>query len=335
MKKIISSFAKLLPRDFVFCDVGARGGIPPPWNRFDPLIRTIGFEPDKVEFDRLAETGMKGKIFNCALSKDSQDRRLYLTRERGSSSLYEPDTDYLKQFPGCGRFEVEDSVIVKTVGMDELFRKEGINGCDFIKIDVQGAELDVLKGGVKFLKEHVLGVEAEVEFQPIYRNQPLFGEVDSYIREQFGMELQDLKKYYWKYPEGVDYGSAKGKLIFGEALYFRSPENIIKMCENRSREEAGETILMAMLMGVVYGYFDYALSLLRRSRDGKYFEKDRLTRLESAIRSYGKGIRYTSIFAGNISEGFRLLYKLFQPIHEGWASNGQPLGSRKKFGTFF
>ena len=53
---------------------------------------------------------------------------------------------------------------------------------DFIKIDVQGAELDVFKGGSKTLK-NVLKIVCEVEFIQHYENQPLFGEVSDYLSQ--------------------------------------------------------------------------------------------------------------------------------------------------------
>ena len=54
---------------------------------------------------------------------------------------------------------------------------------DFIKIDIQGAELDVFKGGVDTLKD-VVAIVSEVEFIPHYIDQPLFGDVCSFLTEK-------------------------------------------------------------------------------------------------------------------------------------------------------
>ena len=51
-----------------------------------------------------------------------------------------------------------------------------------MKLDVQGAELDVLRGGTSCLA-NVLVLEAEVEFVPLYKNQPLFGHIQSFLHE--------------------------------------------------------------------------------------------------------------------------------------------------------
>lgn len=334
MKKMVQSFAELIPMNFMFCDVGVRGGIPAQWAPFKSLIQIFGFEPDEVEYARLTKEKINGRYFNCALSDTETERPLYLTKVRGCSSLYEPNMVFLRQFPGSDWLEVEKVVTIKTHTLDSVFQKEATTTCDFIKIDVQGAELDVLKGGLKSLKNHVLGMEIEVEFQPLYKDQPLFPDIDVFVRSQFGLEIQDFKKYYWKFQRGINYGSAKGKLIFGEALYFRPPGSVFEICKDQTLAKAKETILKAILMGIIYGYFDYALLILERSVEEKYFEEDHLFPLKDAIKVYGKGLRYTGPFASYFSEGFRLLYKMFQPTEGGWGSVGQPLGSQKKFKVF-
>ena len=194
----------------------------------------------------------------------------------------------------------------------------------------------MLKGGQNFLKDQLLGREVEVEFHSLYLNQPLFAEIDTFVREKCGLDLQDLKKYYWKYPEGINYGSAKGKLIFGEALYFRSPENVLKLCKELDLTEAKNKILKAILMGCVYGFLDYSLSLVQIAYDSTIFgDKGQLAQLEKVIKVFGTGFRYTGRFSPKLSEGFRLLHRMFQPMQNGWASMEQTLGSRKRFKTFY
>ena len=53
---------------------------------------------------------------------------------------------------------------------------------DYLKIDVQGAELDILHGSTRRLARAVV-VHTEVEFAPLYSEQPLFSDVDKALRE--------------------------------------------------------------------------------------------------------------------------------------------------------
>jgi protein O-GlcNAc transferase len=56
-----------------------------------------------------------------------------------------------------------------------------VGDIDFVKIDVQGAELAVFQGGEKVLRNAML-VQTEVEFVELYENQPLFADVDRLLR---------------------------------------------------------------------------------------------------------------------------------------------------------
>ncbi len=97
--------------------------------------------------------------------------------------------------------------MVEAVTLDYLYNKLAFPNIDFIKIDVQGAALDVLQGGIHCLKENTLGIEVEVEFSPIYDKQALFSDVDSFIRGNLGLQLQDISQNHWKYREGMNVGA--------------------------------------------------------------------------------------------------------------------------------
>jgi hypothetical protein len=72
---------------------------------------------------------------------------------------------------------------VETVSIDQFMRSQGISEIDFMKIDIQGAELDVFSGGVATLSKAV-AIVSEVEFVPLYHRQPLFGDVCSLLTGQ-------------------------------------------------------------------------------------------------------------------------------------------------------
>ena len=79
-----------------------------------------------------------------------------------------------------GNFTVTSTSPIKTTRLDDV---EGLPPIDFLKLDVQGAELDVLRGATQTL-ENVLVIESEVEFVPLYKDQPLFGEMQVFLRER-------------------------------------------------------------------------------------------------------------------------------------------------------
>ena len=101
--------------------------------------------------------------------------------------------------------------------LDELKAKDIIPVPQFLSIDVQGAEYDVLEGASKALYGDLLGVVSEVEFRPLYDGQKLF--VDQYAllnKHRFGLfELYNIE--YWFSGPIID----KGALMVGEALFLR------------------------------------------------------------------------------------------------------------------
>ncbi len=198
MKKFLNSVAELLPRNLIYCDVGARGGVSEfPWNNISPIIDTISFEPEVNEFNNLLPLKKDNDLlFNTALYSSDIKTTLNVTRSPGAASIYEPNMSFLEQFPDSDRFIIDDRVQIQTKTLDSFYDSGQISDLDFIKLDVQGAELDVINGGKHLLRDNVFGMNVEVEFQPLYKDQPLFSDVDQFIRNDIGLELQDIQKTF-------------------------------------------------------------------------------------------------------------------------------------------
>ena len=335
-KSLINTITPAMPRNLIHCDVGARWGIGDPWKSFRAILECIRFEPDKQEYESLMKNkSANDMIYQYALYRESRDISFHLTKSRGCSSLYKPNYDFLGKYPDSERFEIDDITAVTATSLDILHRDGVFSNMDFVKIDVQGAELDILKGGEAFLRKHILGIEIEVEFQSLYKEQPLFSDVDIYIRESLALQIQDLRKTYWKYPVGIGVGAMKGQLIFGDALYFRSPYEILPWCSHIGKKEAANKILMACLMGIVYGYLDYSLCLLNQPSIVDYLEQDTINHWRTTILHYGKSLKYNGKGNGILAALFNYVYRICLPTHKGWAVNGHHLGMRKKYGVFY
>jgi len=114
---------------------------------------------------------------------------------------------------------------------------------DFIKLDTQGYELQILKGAEHSLK-NILGIELEVSFIEIYKNQPLFGEISSFLY-QHGYEFYD---FITEYRYGRMELNRKGQLAFADALFLKTPETVSKM--------TSEKITNYKIISEVYGKND-------------------------------------------------------------------------------
>src|SRR5688500_7254130 len=93
----------------VLVDVGARGGLKRNWAVARRHLRVIGFEPDAPEFSRLAKTTGAGPqsdvFFDVALHNRRGPIKLKVARDRGLTSIFEPDRSFIDAFPQADRFD--------------------------------------------------------------------------------------------------------------------------------------------------------------------------------------------------------------------------------------
>lgn len=322
----------VLPRALVILDIGARGGVQWPWNELPgSLIRSILVEPDPAEAVDLAEKfGDQADVLPFGLWVDDRTMPLHINRSPGTSSVFPANRALIDQFPDSERFETIRTVSVGVRSIESLFLEGRLSDIDFVKLDVQGAELSILKGGERFLRENLVGLETEVEFAEMYQGQPLFAEVDEFVRRSLGLELWDLSKTHWKYRGGLETpGPIKGRLIFGDALYFRSPRKLPEWAASFTKQRAAEKLAMVIVCAMAYGYTDYAQAVLSEKGILEYWEPASRAKLQATLRAGSSGFRPF----GHGNQLFDLFYALsssLKPVHQGWASQQTALGSRRR-----
>ena len=143
-----------------------------------------------------------------ALSDKEGTAELYVEKVNPiatGASLYKETTEWY----GEGKYEIQ------TINSATLDSRNYFNGeqVDFVKLDVQGAELDILKGGEKTIKntKYVLIEASLVEYN---QGAPLVGEIVDKMRE-YGFCILDITEYH-SFPQL--YGGA----IFQLDLFFQN-----------------------------------------------------------------------------------------------------------------
>ncbi len=141
----------------------------------------IGFEPVIEECKRLNHAAHPSVRYLPYAIGDGQTHTLHITNAPMTSSLYPPDSETLDLFHHLGELtRVVKEHILTTHRLDDISELDAI---DFIKMDIQGAELMALENAVNTLK-NVSVVQCEVEFVELYKRQPLFADVDVFLRTQ-------------------------------------------------------------------------------------------------------------------------------------------------------
>lgn len=269
----------------VLVDVGAAGGIKPRWRAARSHLRVIAFEPDERAVFKLDEN-LSVKLIPIGLLDECGQAQLFLTKNQGSSSFLRPNARYLRPFSESKMFEVGSTRTVNVDTLDRQLTSIGVDDVDFLKLDTQGTELQVLRGSQSILRTApVFGVQVEVEFAQIYEGQPLFPDVDGYLRQN-GFELFDLRTCYWKRTVGQAVGGPKGQLIWGDALYLGELEQFFAALDRlHDSVRRAAKLLKAISICLLYGYFDYALELSRTGRSRGLITGPEHDTIERAILS--------------------------------------------------
>lgn len=164
----------------VIFDVGANIGT---WTLLAksvfPHAEIHAFEPLKQHATkfRASVKGLTGiTLHEVALGPEGVSVKMHVSDYSDASSILE--------FSAIGRREWSlskiDEVSLQLRGLDALIAENKISFPDVIKLDVQGFELEVLKGAVQTLSR-TRAVIAEVSFKEFYRGQCRFDEVVAFL----------------------------------------------------------------------------------------------------------------------------------------------------------
>lgn len=134
----------------VFLDVGANAGA---YSRM--LVstfsgaRVFAFEPNPRSYRALAASGIQGlQAFQIALGARNGPTRLYDLRDDDGStdaSLYKEVIQGI-----WGRHSISHGIALRT--LDRVCKDLGLESIDLLKVDTEGSELDILRGGARLIE---------------------------------------------------------------------------------------------------------------------------------------------------------------------------------------
>ena len=174
----------LVDNKLIALDVGAQGGFfesnifAKKYNNFfDPIV----VEPLSNEAEKLSKKNYK--VITKGLWSTNCKKKLYVLGKRlGSSSMYKPSKDnydlYNFKKKDFSLFDITNEIEVECTTANESLNKLNIKHLDFLKIDTQGSELEILKGLGEY-RPLIIKVEAQVV--PMYEDVPNWSELMNYL----------------------------------------------------------------------------------------------------------------------------------------------------------
>jgi len=219
------------------------------------LCEVTGFEPQEEALARLEKSKGPHERYLPYVLGNGTSRMLNVCELEGMTSLLVPDPDYLalfNLFPIWGK--VKNQIPVTTRKLDDITE---IAHMDFLKMDIQGAEREVLAHGHGRLKDTVV-IQAEFSFVPLYRGQPVFGEMDLALRALGFLPHSVTGTKMWPIaPMVVGDQPNRGirQLLETDMIYVRD----FSRAENMSAEQWKH---LALIAHHCYGSFDLALKAI-------------------------------------------------------------------------
>ena len=221
----------------------------------------IGFEPNPEALAKLDQIKGPTETYLPYAIADGERRTLNFCQAPGMTSLLTPNREVLEMFHGFPDWgTVIGTEEVDTRRLDDIAETAGI---DMVKIDIQGGELMALSHARKRLKT-TLVIQTEVEFLPMYEGQPLFSEVEIFLRKQ-GFMLHRFFPAVSRVmrPLVVENSIYSGlsQLFWADAIFVRDMTRLDQLAD-------GQLLKMAAILHDCYGSIDLVLRLLTE-HDGR------------------------------------------------------------------
>jgi FkbM family methyltransferase len=284
-----------------FIDIGARGGV---HNLVAPLARSVailGFEPDPLACEETnalmarEKSWALGLCLPTALADKEGLADLHLCVAPTNHSLLPVNREFIARYR-MDKFAQTGSFPLQTERLDTVLagRPAGEPAWgEFIKIDTQGTEYEILQGSRRTLAERTAALFVEVEFCEIYANQKLFSELERFLRDE-GFAFFGFHSTHERSRKMLDKKRFIGRerLLHADAIFFKDP------LERRHVSMAPRHRHVAFACALLCGFFDFSLELVEAELVGAdETERKRLVALVEKLAGFSPELAAQTVLA--------------------------------------
>ncbi len=222
----------LRDRPVVLLDVGAAGAPPDVWRMLAPMAVYVGFDPDlrdRVEDDT---SGFRRFVMvdKAVSDEDGSEVTFHLTTGPHCSSVLPPDPDRVGDYAFADLFAVERTATVAATSFQAALADVGVHGIDWLKLDTQGKDLDLLTSLPRRVRRSLLAVDVEPGLDAYYRGENTFEQLHAHpCMQGFWLSRLDLQQNprvasttRRALPADIDAGALPGSPTAAEARYLRT-----------------------------------------------------------------------------------------------------------------
>jgi FkbM family methyltransferase len=281
---------------FVFLDIGSRSGGESYYQPLAGQLKVIGFDDSTAEECQPENAAAIQYEHHATILAGEHGRgKFFKAAWPFSSGLHKPNMKYFERLPCRDNMVIVEELDVETTTLDRFAQTVSDDHIDFIKIDVEGSELDVLRGGKSMLRDkRVLAIKTEFWWDPVLRGQPPFADLDTFLRANgfylFDLEMHNYQAYMRRsLPAGRLIADARtwrgdlrnvrpdlsryGQALTGDALYFRDPVTD-RIAGRTSIAWDSANVLRLCTLFDLFNYGDCAIELLQDFRQNKMLAFD-------------------------------------------------------------
>lgn len=268
---------------FTALDIGARHNFIVDLLPLAPHVKAIGFDADKEEAARLNEVNKSGdypwkslRFIPVALAKDFGERNFYLYKQRGCSSLLKAIDGFGVQF-GRGDYYIEDKTVkVETSPLGAASKEHSFEDVSYMKIDVEGAEIEIFENAEDLLKDSFLCIRTEASFAASHHNQPMYCDVEQHLRQYDFLPFSFVEMHHWRcftkdktlLDEKCKFPYSQAQMIHGDMLFFKDFEKMPLETDDDIKQH-----IRLAIYALVYGFIDHASVVMNQKEVSNYLKE--------------------------------------------------------------
>ncbi len=268
----------------VVWDIGAAWGLPPHLLTLQRIAEFHLVEPNSAAANGLrlwhqsGRDGRKVYVHEIGLSEHGGEQDLYFyADDQTGASLLRPLSRVVEERGEPVTTAIQTSTLAAQIAATQA------NQIDFVKLDIQGAELSVLRGAGPAYLNALLGCELEIGLPGSYEGQSSLEETQAEL-ETYGLELFDIRPARVA-SECQSHVPAKWRESSGQsqrisevdALFLRTPQSL--QCD-------AATYARYIVLLATYGYFVEAGNACAQGGKTGAFSDEQTNTVMSALDSW-------------------------------------------------